>query len=363
MASHSQQFRHSRGSIDPSLRIARGSQPRGQIRQPVLQKSRRYGPLRRKLLGSASADEDKYLIFKFEYGDNTGGERDATAKSWTIAAQPGWVSSSGGAAQEVLLLQWAGTARPIERMDFHIRVTNPGASGSSVNVTRYVWSLNGVNMGEFNAHGGWATLGGVDSTDEAAMIEFQWDHEAQWDDREDVEWYFSMVKNPIQNNWAYDEVLRVHYRSDANGAQEVPSKNLAIVINMVSTASNPDTYRWKLADDEVWYGENSGAGSAFTDVPFQLADASSHITESAELQKYVFYFSGGADATGVAPSPSRSCDDSSVNSRYYIQLGSEGLNDFGYCSDRGVCDEDTGECKCFKGYAGQDCHEQHALSL
>lgn len=312
-------------------------------------------------LGSA-VGVDKYLIFRFEHGDNTANGRnyDDDDRTWTVAAFPGHVSSSGGDADELLFVSWAAAARPVERLEYYIRVTNPGSSNS--NVTRYEWSLNGVNMGEYAATANRARLGGVDASDDAGAIAIRFMHGVQDDDRVGRDWYFATVKTPVQATWSYMETMRVHYRGATSGSQVVPTKNLAIVFNLVSTASNPDTYKWKLSDDEVWYGANNGAGSAFGEDPFQLADAASHITESVELQKYVFWFSGGVDATGTGDDPARSCGDS-VNSRYYVQMGSEGINDFGYCSDRGVCDEDTGECKCFKGYAGQDCHEQHALAL
>jgi hypothetical protein len=210
---------------------------------------------------SGAAGVDKYLIFRFQYGDNSGSERDATAKTWSVSAFPGHVSSSGGDADELLFLNWVDSDRPVERLDYYIRVTNPGAS--STNGTRYVWSLNGVNMGEYAVADGFNTLGGLDASDDAAALKVRFMHEVQDDDRAGRNWYFSSVKTPVQATWSYQETLRVHYRSDTEGAQTVPTKNLAIVINLVSTASNPDTYRWKLADDEVWYGEASGAGSAF----------------------------------------------------------------------------------------------------
>jgi len=33
------------------------------------------------------------------------------------------------------------------------------------------------------------------------------------------------------------------------------------------------------------------------------------------------------------------------------------------CSGRGICDYDTGICKCFRGYRTDDCHLQHALAF
>jgi len=276
------------------------------------------------------------------------------------------MGSSGGTEDELLFLAWTdSTNRPVEALDYVVSITAPGTGAS--NSSRYQWSLNGVNMGEYSVAAGFNQLGGADGAGyEAGMIRVRFMHETFAFNRtvegEDYRtWKWSMLKNPVQNNWAYAETLRVHYRSDADGAQVTPTKNLAIVINVVTKAGGTDTYRWKLSDDEVWYGEGSGSGSDFSDDPFQLADASTHTNSAAELQKLVFWFSAGADATGLGDDPARACDES-VNSRYYVQLGKEGVNDFPTCSDRGICDEETGECKCFKGYHGQDCSEQHALS-
>jgi hypothetical protein len=33
------------------------------------------------------------------------------------------------------------------------------------------------------------------------------------------------------------------------------------------------------------------------------------------------------------------------------------------CSNRGICDTDSGTCKCFSGYTSDSCHEQNSLSV
>jgi hypothetical protein len=33
------------------------------------------------------------------------------------------------------------------------------------------------------------------------------------------------------------------------------------------------------------------------------------------------------------------------------------------CSNRGICDTDSGTCKCFAGYTSDSCHEQNSLSV
>jgi len=33
------------------------------------------------------------------------------------------------------------------------------------------------------------------------------------------------------------------------------------------------------------------------------------------------------------------------------------------CSNRGMCNANTGLCECFKGYSGDDCHEQNVLAM
>jgi len=33
------------------------------------------------------------------------------------------------------------------------------------------------------------------------------------------------------------------------------------------------------------------------------------------------------------------------------------------CSNRGICERDSGLCTCFPGYTADDCHEQSSLAL
>ena len=34
-----------------------------------------------------------------------------------------------------------------------------------------------------------------------------------------------------------------------------------------------------------------------------------------------------------------------------------------FCSNRGFCDHETGQCKCFQGFYGHNCHYKDALAV
>lgn len=54
-------------------------------------------------------------------------------------------------------------------------------------------------------------------------------------------------------------------------------------------------------------------------------------------------------------------NDSGVGADKVKQYGT-GTTENSECSDRGVCNSETGACKCFKGYTGRSCSTQNALS-
>jgi len=296
----------------------------------------------------------QYERVRFKFPDSYAGN-----EVFRVNINPGGISSSAVATHELLTLAWVNAADlPIDRVEVAITVASVAAAGD-----RYQWSLNGVNMGEYVFAAGANVLGGATGT-EAAKFTVSFAAGAHGANRAAAQaWYFSLVRTPIQSAWAYQEVLRVEYIDSIT----LPSKNLGIAMRLVSTDTNPDTFKWKLVNDEdyasgAWDVQQDASANwnslgNFPAAPARLTDYADHPFEATELAKYLFSFSGGVDYN------KRSCVDNSVNSNYYVQLGQEGINDFVTCSDRGVCDESTGQCKCFKGYYGEDCHEQHALYM
>jgi len=57
-------------------------------------------------------------------------------------------------------------------------------------------------------------------------------------------------------------------------------------------------------------------------------------------------------------------DNTGVVTLFHFTPSSAGNYEYAsQCSNRGLCDEDTGLCKCFSGYTTDDCSMQNALSL
>lgn len=145
---------------------------------------------------------------------------------------------------------------------------------------------------------------------------------------------------------------------------EAFNQSLVLVIKIVSTSSNPDTYAWKFAGDSSFM-DNGGAGypiPANVSVFYNLHDDDVYLNTASDddrrwqASRVQLRWTNGADFD------QRVACTSGTTNFYYIQIGSNGLNDRPVCADRGMCDSSSGECSCFAGYTGPDCSEQNALA-
>lgn len=144
---------------------------------------------------------------------------------------------------------------------------------------------------------------------------------------------------------------------------EAFNQSLVLVLKIVSTSSNPDRYTWKFAGDSAFMGNGTGYPiPALTDSYFGLADAAAYLDAGEDddrrwqASRVQLRWANGADFDQRV-----ACTAGTTN-YYYIQIGSNGLNDRPACADRGMCDSSSGECSCFAGYTGPDCSEQNALA-
>ena len=76
--------------------------------------------------------------------------------------------------------------------------------------------------------------------------------------------------------------------------------------------------------------------------------------------------SGDHDGNEGCTAPDSDTCDESVTlpaTGHAVQWAGKGTTEANPCSDRGVCDYDSGECKCFPGYTGLSCDLQHAVAM
>jgi len=184
-----------------------------------------------------------------------------------------------------------------------------------------------------------------------------------------------------------------------------PEFPFTLVLQVTKINTAVDTYRWKIAGDMAWsdtfYTPSASLGTLTTSVTYDASGAAAPLTDTTTGGGLV-ETSGKAKGSKAIPAAgaasslqalyniqsflraypddpthhdvqyvrldwlsgsdnqARQCNTAA--STYYLQFGSDGLNDSPECSDRGVCDYTSGICKCFKGYAGIDCTTQNALS-
>jgi hypothetical protein len=320
----------------------------------------------------------------------------AASDHWVFQGNLGWVGQHNSASTdetgEDIQLANTGSERAQEEVDIVIEIlsTAVAATGSgrlavpNVATDHYKYTLNGVEMGTFFINNAASALGDSDmgrpsdiNTFSALWYDAAYDGSTNEARNAGEKYFFSLIRTPYQSEWGYQETFAAWYfRSnvptgaltskqveDGRTYTATANSNFGLVINWMDISGNPDKYRWKLSNDEVWM-DNTGAGYSLTSGALLGAGQYSHSfrpsgmvsAKHSELDNFAFYLSGGVDDSN------RACD-AGVNSYLYIQLGKEGRNDFSECSDRGLCNVETGECECFKGYKGTDCSIQSALAF
>lgn len=116
--------------------------------------------------------------------------------------------------------------------------------------------------------------------------------------------------------------------------------------NSVSSSSPSDNTREKQPSDEEGYRHtitlDMGVNAMY------LADA------------------GKAGPQGTADAGIQNSEDATIYKFYPPTLATTGTTGYTYvaeCSNRGLCDSETGICECFSGYTGQACDEMNALAM
>merc|ERR1711871_1555921 len=136
---------------------------------------------------------------------------------------------------------------------------------------------------------------------------------------------------------------------------------------------------------EPYEEESVSKGGAETIVSFTTAKVLTVTTQSKVSDyaggDFVQVDADGTDADGVfeiasggvnnaaitfTTAPSAAADGNKAGTFYKAHLAyndGAGTTEASECSGRGLCDDSSGECQCFKGYTGVDCSIQNALAV
>ena len=76
---------------------------------------------------------------------------------------------------------------------------------------------------------------------------------------------------------------------------------------------------------------------------------------------------GDPENSNLTPPPNRDdtwSDNTGVVTLFHFTPSSEGNFEYvSQCGNRGLCDNNSGLCQCFKGYTGDDCTIQNVLAM
>ena len=92
--------------------------------------------------------------------------------------------------------------------------------------------------------------------------------------------------------------------------------------------------------------------------------ASSPVNVNSEIYRHQIHldYSVNAKYTWAGGALSGYGDTSAVLYKFVLPTDNSEYNYAATCSNRGICDYNTGICQCFKGYTGDDCGTQNALA-
>ena len=115
------------------------------------------------------------------------------------------------------------------------------------------------------------------------------------------------------------------------------------------------------------------SATSITD-PTDTADTTSPALEPQTIiDRFIIEVDSNLGWTGQKGDPENSdtvgdgttwSDNTGIVTLFHFQPKSEGTYEYvSQCSNRGLCNAETGTCDCFSGYTGDDCSVQNALAV